>query len=94
MWLSNADCKRVVAETWNVHVFGNFHHIVKNVLANVASIQASINSSGHDQDLLDQENLIQKELLQALAVEKNFWKEKLGLTGKLVWIGTQVSFIK
>ncbi|KAF1862759.1 hypothetical protein Lal_00040024 [Lupinus albus] len=63
-------------KTWNSLVFGNIHERVKIALASVDSIQGVINILGHDEELLLQESLAQSELLQALEVGENFWKEK------------------
>ncbi|XP_019432655.1 PREDICTED: uncharacterized protein LOC109339640 [Lupinus angustifolius] len=102
MWLLNSDCRRLVAEVWNVEVvgcpmfvlsvklknfkkelinwnhdvFGNIHQRVIAVKANVDVIQNCINNQGPDISLLDQEDLAQTELMNALLVEESFWMEK------------------
>ncbi|KAF1888435.1 hypothetical protein Lal_00011206 [Lupinus albus] len=67
-------------KVWNFQVFGNIHERVKTALASVAAIQEVLNSSGHDEDLLEQEHLAQNELLQALVMEEKFWQDKARLS--------------
>ncbi|KAE9619301.1 putative endonuclease/exonuclease/phosphatase [Lupinus albus] len=61
---------------WNIHVFGDVHQRVKNAYNAVEVIQMCINESGLDAELLNQENMAQNDLLQALMVEETFWMEK------------------
>ncbi|XP_019447267.1 PREDICTED: uncharacterized protein LOC109350493 [Lupinus angustifolius] len=61
---------------WIKNVFGNVHEKVKNALALVDSAQQNLNGLGQYQNCLDQEELAQKELLNALTVDEAFWKEK------------------
>ncbi|XP_019431738.1 PREDICTED: uncharacterized protein LOC109338847 [Lupinus angustifolius] len=61
---------------WNINFFGDLHLRVKNSLSFVEAIQNCINNYGPNEDLLDQEAIAQKDLLQALVVERAFWKEK------------------
>ncbi|XP_019434814.1 PREDICTED: uncharacterized protein LOC109341364 [Lupinus angustifolius] len=61
---------------WNHNVFGNIHQRVNSAKANVDVIQNCINDQGPDISLLEQEDLAQTELMNALVVEESFWKEK------------------
>ncbi|XP_019450653.1 PREDICTED: uncharacterized protein LOC109352923 [Lupinus angustifolius] len=65
---------KVVLKHWNKEVFGNLR--VKDALSKVDEIQQCLNLSGEDHDLREQENLAQQELLYALKIEEEFWKEK------------------
>ncbi|KAE9594337.1 hypothetical protein Lalb_Chr18g0052741 [Lupinus albus] len=68
---------------WNIHVFGDVHQRVKNAYNAVEVIQTFINESGLDAELLNQENMAQNDLLQALMVEETFWMEKTRLNWHL-----------
>jgi hypothetical protein len=61
---------------WNKDTFGNVHDHLKKAEAKVNEIQEIINSSGHSDDLMDQEKQAQLELDIALQIEKPFWQEK------------------
>ncbi|XP_019435878.1 PREDICTED: uncharacterized protein LOC109342329 [Lupinus angustifolius] len=57
-------------------VFGNIHVRVKSALAKVEEVHNNINALGQDPDMLEQEDLAQKDLHDALNIEEEFWKEK------------------
>ncbi|KAF1883740.1 hypothetical protein Lal_00012657 [Lupinus albus] len=60
----------------NKEVFDNVHLRVKSALDNVESIQQCLNDLGSDQDPIEQEQKAQKELLFALNLEDELWREK------------------
>ncbi|XP_019423031.1 PREDICTED: uncharacterized protein LOC109332502 [Lupinus angustifolius] len=62
--------------TWNKSTFGNIHHAVNIALQYLETIQNEINLDSDNDDLLAQENLAQKQLLNALNLEEIFWKDK------------------
>ncbi|XP_019451878.1 PREDICTED: uncharacterized protein LOC109353979 [Lupinus angustifolius] len=68
MWINHLDSKRVVTDVWQMHIVVN-------------DIQHIINCSNPNLDILDEEFGAQKNLLQALMVEEDFWREK----AKLSW---------
>ncbi|XP_019425135.1 PREDICTED: uncharacterized protein LOC109334017 [Lupinus angustifolius] len=78
MFIVSEKLKRLKAKlkSWNWNVFGNIHQNVQNSMTNVENIQACINSYGPSDDLLDQEGNAQLNLLKALNMENDFWKEK------------------
>ncbi|XP_019432044.1 PREDICTED: uncharacterized protein LOC109339110 [Lupinus angustifolius] len=53
--------------TWNKTVFGNVHDRVKNASALLDSVQNLLNDLGQIPDLIDQEAIAQRELLDALS---------------------------
>ncbi|XP_019431829.1 PREDICTED: uncharacterized protein LOC109338932 [Lupinus angustifolius] len=61
---------------WNKSSFGNIHHAVSIALQSLESIQNEVNLDCDNEDLLAQENLAQKQLLNALNLEEIFWKDK------------------
>ncbi|XP_019430073.1 PREDICTED: uncharacterized protein LOC109337532, partial [Lupinus angustifolius] len=67
---------KVKLKNWNWNVFDNIHHIVQEALSTVENIQSCINNDGSNEDLLDQEGIAQLNLLKALNMEEDFWKEK------------------
>ncbi|XP_019434274.1 PREDICTED: uncharacterized protein LOC109340956 [Lupinus angustifolius] len=71
--LKRLKCKLKI---WNWNVFGNIHQQVKEALSSVDVIQACINDHGPTTDLLNQECVAQGNLLKALAMEEEFWREK------------------
>ncbi|XP_019451789.1 PREDICTED: uncharacterized protein LOC109353883 [Lupinus angustifolius] len=78
MFIVSEKLKRLKAKlkSWNWNVFGNIHQNVQNSMTNVENIQACINNYGPSDDLLDQEGNAQLNLLKALNMENDFWKEK------------------
>ncbi|XP_019435927.1 PREDICTED: uncharacterized protein LOC109342391 [Lupinus angustifolius] len=68
---------KTVLKVWNVNVFGNVHQKVQAALNEVQTIQNCINDLGQDNDYLDQEVMAQRNLLNALNMEEEFWKEKV-----------------
>ncbi|XP_019455144.1 PREDICTED: uncharacterized protein LOC109356275 [Lupinus angustifolius] len=67
---------KIVLKVWNVCVLGNVHQKVKDAMNEVHTIQNCINELGQDNDYLDQDVLAQKNLLIALNMEEDIWKEK------------------
>ncbi|XP_019465351.1 PREDICTED: uncharacterized protein LOC109363546 [Lupinus angustifolius] len=65
-----------VLKVWNVNVFGNIHQKVQEAVAEVQIIQNCLNDLGQDNDYLDQEVMAKRNLLHALNMEEEFWKEK------------------
>ncbi|KAF1892528.1 hypothetical protein Lal_00010994 [Lupinus albus] len=65
-----------VLRVWNKEVFGNIHLRVNSALDNVDYIQQCLNDLGSDQDLIEEEHQSQKELLLALNLEDELWREK------------------
>ncbi|XP_019418503.1 PREDICTED: uncharacterized protein LOC109329278 [Lupinus angustifolius] len=63
-------------KVWNKNVFGNIHLRVQTTKSNVEFIQSCIQQHEPINDLLEQEERAQSELLQALLVEEEFWREK------------------
>ncbi|XP_019457612.1 PREDICTED: uncharacterized protein LOC109357999 [Lupinus angustifolius] len=74
---------KTVLKVWNVNVFGNVRQRVKNALNDVQTIQNCINELGQDNDYLDQKVLAQRNLLNALNMEEEFWKEKAIVNGHI-----------
>ncbi|KAF1883775.1 hypothetical protein Lal_00012692 [Lupinus albus] len=66
-----------VLRVWNKKVFSNVHLIVKSALDNVESIQQCLNDLCTNQDLIEQEQQAQKELMIALNLEEELWREKI-----------------
>ncbi|CAL0323863.1 unnamed protein product [Lupinus luteus] len=85
MFIFSTKLKRLkmVLKHWNVNVFGNIHQRVKEAWSNVDTIQNCINDHGLVQDMLNQENLAQINLLKALAIEEDYWKEKSRLNWQI-----------
>ena len=63
-------------KSWNKEVFGNVHGLVKDAETHLLNIQNQIDTSGHSDNLLEQQKLAQLNLDTALAKEECFWKEK------------------
>jgi len=61
---------------WNKQVFGNIHSQVSDAEANLANIQSLIQTSGHTDQLQNQENLAHLQLDDALNKQHIFWQEK------------------
>ncbi|XP_019432538.1 PREDICTED: uncharacterized protein LOC109339538 [Lupinus angustifolius] len=67
---------KVKLKIWNWNTFGNIHQRVREALSQVENIQSCINNDGPNDELLDQEGITQLNLLKALSMEDDFWKEK------------------
>ncbi|XP_019435469.1 PREDICTED: uncharacterized protein LOC109341956 [Lupinus angustifolius] len=63
-------------KVWNKNVFGNIHLRVQASKSNVEFIQSCIQEHEPINDLLEQEERAPSELIQALLVEEEFWREK------------------
>ncbi|XP_019435871.1 PREDICTED: uncharacterized protein LOC109342316 [Lupinus angustifolius] len=67
---------KVCLRSWNKEVFWNIHLRLKMALEEIDSIQQRRSLVDNDQGLMDEESLAQQELLMALRIEEEFWREK------------------
>ncbi|XP_019430885.1 PREDICTED: uncharacterized protein LOC109338180, partial [Lupinus angustifolius] len=77
------NCLKNELKLWNLNVFGNIHQRVRMASEKLEIIQQSIFASGPDQSLLEHEYSAQNELVEALIVEEEFWKEKSRLNWQI-----------
>ncbi|KAF1897718.1 hypothetical protein Lal_00032476 [Lupinus albus] len=78
MWLSHVDCHKAVAEAWKVEVVGCPTFVLSQKLEFLKNELKSWNVNVFG-NIHDGKNLAQNELLQALVVEEDFWREKVGV---------------
>lgn len=62
--------------SWNKNVFGNVNQLVKEAEANLHDIQHQIQTNGHNDSIIQQENQAQLNLQKALYIEETFWHER------------------
>jgi len=63
-------------KVWNKQVFGNVHSFVIEAEQNLSNIQNQIHTTGHTDELLNQERMVHITLDQALTRQNIFWQEK------------------
>jgi len=78
MFILNKKLQLLKAElrSWNKNVFGNVNQLVKEAEAKLHDIQHQIQTTDHNDSIIQQENQAQLNLQKALNIEETFWHER------------------